>query len=76
MNAKQLAVLVCLVSDGKPLPAPSYMEEKIHQVMSVAYANNPETLLDSTNKDKYKEWVDVWHTHLHHRDNTAKKVDL
>lgn len=64
MNAKQLAVLVCLVSDGKPIHSPSYMEEKISQVLSVAYANQPDKLLDKSNTEKYKEWVDVWLTYL------------
>ena len=70
MNAKHLAVLVCLVSDGKPLPAPSYMEEKIHQVQSLAFAGNPEKLLDSSNSSKYREWADTWDSHLAIREES------
>ena len=40
------------------------MEEKISQVLSVAYANQPDKLLDKSNTEKYKEWVDVWLTYL------------
>lgn len=62
LNTKQLAVLSILMIDknGKLDVAPSYMEEKLHQIESGDYKDTPEIVLDNINKNRYFTWLQKW----------------
>ena len=59
MSIGQLLVFAVLMQSGKGIlgVAPSYLMDKY---LEVRQYDNPEFLLDSTNKTIYDEWLDKW----------------
>ena len=59
MSIGQLLVFAVIMQSGKGIlgVAPSYLMDKY---LEVGQYDNPEFLLDSTNKTIYDEWLDKW----------------